>query len=531
MSRAVLPCADLRAALPGVRELARSPSAPPYSELPPRALLRYALAAQALGLFLLTCHILLVKESIWLFPLALAALAWLYANAPLAGLAAYFQILLYQNLLISIFSPGMTYSPNFVALQGTNFIALAVMAVIAANRLLTPTWRGRVGGVVLTVLIALAATAFYTLIGAAKEGLTSAMVYFREFTSPAFAILVGLDVGRRWGYRTVGLCLLIGAALAIVVGVIEYCVPIEYYSLTNAVAFMQLKWSAQPQGNTFYVPEDIVKHYTGAFFNVTGASTGVGSLTSFRFGGPIENPISYAYVLAVIGLVGVSLRRSGWLLAVLPLLILIGVKGALLLVAFSFVLWVIWQAGRSKPLLVASGVALAVAYTGYGIVTGLSSNDFHVIGFLGGVHGLLANPIGHGIGVGGNLSANANAGFKWTGEGGFTSAGADFAVESAVGVLIYQMGLASIAVFAMFVALLRAAPIGLAVIRNGRARMTTRRQDVLFLAMAMVVVNGIFQEEAYAPYAAGLLALLCGIVIANGTRPSLIRSPVSRRLA
>ena len=62
--------------------------------------------------------------------------------------------------------------------------------------------------------------------------------------------------------------------------------------------------------------------------------------------------------------------------------------------------------------------------------------------------------------------------------------------------------------------------------RNGVARMTPRRQDVLFLAMAMVVVNGIFQEEAYAPYAAGLLALLCGIVVTNGARPSLlVRQP------
>ncbi len=292
---------------------------------------------------------------------------------------------------------------------------------------------------------------------------------------------------------------------------------------------MQLKNYMQPVGNTFYVPQDIVQHYTGAFFNLTGADTGVGSLTSFRFGGPIENPISYAYILAVIGLVGVSLRRSGWLVLVLPLLILIGVKGALVLVAFSFALWAVWRAWRSKRMLVASGVALMVVYTAYGIATGLSNNDFHVLGFLGGVRGLLANPIGHGIGVGGNLSANANAGFKWTGQGGFTSIGPDFALESAVGVLIYQMGLAAVAVFAVFAALLRAAPIGVAVVRNGVARLMTRRQDVLFLALAMIVVNGIFQEEAYAPYAAGVLTLLCGVVVANGTRPSLTLSSASRR--
>ncbi len=225
MSRAAVPYTEMRAAFPTARGAARRPAVPAYSELSDRAVLRYALASQALGLLLLACHVLLVKQSIWMFPVALAALAWLYANAPLAGLTVYFQILLYQNIAIAVFSPSMKYMPDFVALQGTNFVALAVMAVIALNRLLTPSWRARVGGVVLTVLIALAAAALYTLIGAAKEGPTSALVYFREFTSPAFAVLVGLDVGRKWGYRTIGLCLLVSAVLAIVLGVVEYLHP------------------------------------------------------------------------------------------------------------------------------------------------------------------------------------------------------------------------------------------------------------------------------------------------------------------
>jgi hypothetical protein len=496
-------------------------SVPPYSELPAGTVLRYALGSQALGLLLLTFHIVLVRESIWLFPVVMAVLIWLYSNAPLAGLIVYFQILLYQNVLISIFSPGMQYMPDFVALQGTNFVALSVIAIVALSRLMTPSWRFRVGGIITTILIALIVMALYTLVGVAKEGLTSALVYFREFTSPAFAVLIGLDVGRKWGYRSVGLCFLVSSALAIVIGVIEYSIPIEYYGLTNAVQFMQLKSFTTPKNNIFYMPQDIVKYYTGTYLNISGADSVVSSITGFRFGGPIENPISYAYILAIIGLVGVSLRRSGWLLAVLPLLVLIGVKGALLLVVLSFVLWFIWQVTRNKRVLVASGVALMIAYTGYGIVTGLAVDDFHVLGFLGGVRSLISDPIGHGIGVGGNLSANANAGFRWTGEGGFARMGPDFALESAVGVLIYQMGVASVFVFAIFIALLRAAPMGLVTVGNGIRRTTSRRQDLLFLAVAMIVVNGIFQEEAYAPYAAGLLALLSGIAVANGRRPQL----------
>ena len=89
----------------------------------------------------------------------------------------------------------------------------------------------------------------------------------------------------------------------------------------------------------------------------------------------------------------------------LPLLLVIGSKGALIvrvlvtpdvpcsascLRMFRTPLWYFV-------------VALAI-YACAGIAVGIRAGDYHVIGFLGGLNGFLANPLGRGIGAGGNLS-------------------------------------------------------------------------------------------------------------------------------
>ena len=313
--------------------------------------------------------------------------------------------------------------------------------------------------------------------------------------------------------------------LAIGLGLIEYFDPLDYYTWTNEVTYYQLKYTTEPQD--YYVPADIVRHLTAAFMNISGGSTRNSSLTSFRIGSSIITPTSFAYLLSVVSLVAVSLRRGSWLLVTVPMLFVLGVKGALLLLIISLILWWIWQLTCSKPMLIVSGVILAIGYVTFGITTGLDNADYHVVGFLGGVHGFMANPLGHGLGVGGNQSAAAQAGFKMDGPGGFTHVGADFALESAVGVLLYQTGIASSLVFAVFIAVLSAGPLG--ELRGNQLR--PLRQDIMFFAVATIMVNGVFQEEAYAPYAAGLIMLLCSCAIANGRRPHAVYKSVVRRFA
>jgi hypothetical protein len=491
-----------------------------YAELSGASATRFALKWQVFGLLLMACHVILTKQSLFLAPLMLLLMAWLYANAPLAGLIVYLQILIYQNWIIGLLSQGMDRDTTFVVLQGTNFVALVLMAMIAWTRLTVPAWRS-LRPILLTIVVAIGLAAIYWAIGAAKEGITSASIYFRATTAMIFAVLVGLDLGRIYSYRTIAIGFLVSVALSLALDVAEVAAPETYYDATNAVAFMNLKTVNDPKYDAFYTPKDIMFHNEVILFNLSGSDDS--SSVQHRFIGTIMHPISNAYIIAAAALIAWSVSYGALLLLIIPLLLLSSVKGATLLVICSMVLWYVWASTRSRWFLGICATVLLVCYVGFGIAFGQDAGDFHVIGFLGGFNSLFSAPLGHGIGVGGNLSQNAEAGFKWQ---QFQQGGATFALESAVGVLFYQMGVASAAVFAVFLTLLRMARF------DTPGRRVMHRHHLMFIVLATVAANGIFQEEAYAPTAAGLFTMLCAIIIANGSRvPTPLNSMSQSSLA
>ena len=494
----------------------------PYAELPTGTAIRHAIKWQIVGLLLLAGHVMLTKQSVAFFPLTLILLGVLYFYAPLAGLLVYFQLLLFQNWIIALFAPNMV-PMTFTLLQGTNFGAITILACIGLTRLMTPVWeREKIIAQALWVVgIAMFLAIGYGGLGTLKEGPTSAAIYFREFMGPVFAMVVGLDVARVWGFKTVVTGFLVSAATTIIIALVELTIPLDYYSWINASSFYNLKASCCQYKVKMYSAADVLAGANANWFNISGNEST--SATSFRFGSTILHAISYAYVLAVVSFAAISLRRSVWLVITIPLMFIIGVKGAAILFISTVLLWWTWTLSRSTIFVVTCGLMLTVGYIGYGLLHGIEVGDYHVIGFLGGVNGFMHNPFGHGLGVGGNLSANAATdaggyGVNWTGQGGFQAAGADFAVESAVGVLIYQMGIGSLAIFAVFIIMLKEAPF----LKLRRPR--PRRYDIWYFALAAVMVNGVFQEEAYAPTGAGLIALFCAMLIVNEHRQAVVLS-------
>lgn len=482
----------------------------PCAELSPGAAVRFTLKWQMVGLLLMVSHVLLVRQSLVLAPLAILGAAWLYANAPLAGFVVFLQILLYQNWIIGLLSTGMDRDSTFVVLQGTNFSLIVIMAIIAWTRVLTPKWH-TLRPILFVVMLAIVVAVAYTLFGSMKAGFVSASTYFRNTTAMLFAVIVGLDLGRIYGYRTIAMAFLVSVAFSMLLGYVEALAPESYYDATNATSFMAIKNSNDPRFSTFFSAKDIVQHNTATLFNITGSES---TISQLRFQGTVMHPISYAYVLAAAGLVAWSIGQTGWLWLLVPLLVLTGVKGAVLMFFSSIILWTVWSLSRSKQFLAIVGTVMMVMYVGFGLTFGAENGDFHVLGFMGGWNGFLADPLGHGIGVGGNLSGQANAGFQWK---EFQRGGSsDFALESAVGVLLYQMGVASVAVFAVFVMLLWKAPFQI----PAYGRRLLHRHSLMFIVLATVAVNGVFQEEAYAPTAAGIFTLLCAVIIANGNRPT-----------
>jgi hypothetical protein len=155
------------------------------------------------------------------------------------------------------------------------------------------------------------------------------------------------------------------------------------------------------------------------------------------------------------------------------------------------------------------GLAALVVYAGFGIHLGLEIGDYHVIGFMGGWNGFLQQPLGRGLGAGGNLGDNF-ASIDWSAA---QQAGAiDGAAESAVGVLLYQMGVAALVPLTFYFM------IGLKAWRL-YARSGILPQGLVAFGIFVVLTNGLFQEEAlFAPPALGLLICLAGLVIGNAVR-------------
>jgi hypothetical protein len=155
--------------------------------------------------------------------------------------------------------------------------------------------------------------------------------------------------------------------------------------------------------------------------------------------------------------------------------------------------------------------ALLVAYIAVAIPTGIRAGDYHVIGFMGGLKGFLKDPIGHGIGVGGNLSVNMTA-IDWS---RFQQQGeTDVAVESAVGVLLYQMGVAGALLLALQFWIARKA-------WTFYAQSGSRIFGAVSLGLLSILANGFFQEEAlFAPLALGIVLALTGLLLGRSYRPA-----------
>jgi O-antigen ligase len=154
-----------------------------------------------------------------------------------------------------------------------------------------------------------------------------------------------------------------------------------------------------------------------------------------------------------------------------------------------------------------------VAFAAIAIPIGLQIGDYHVIGLMGGWHGFLDKPFGRGLGIGGNLSEGYFS-IDWSAA---QQAGTiDGAVESAIGVLLYQMGIAALVPLGFYFAMALKA-------WRSYASSGNLTQGLAGFGVMVVLLNGMFQEEAlFAPPALGLVLSLTGLVIGSRIRMETI---------
>ena len=431
---------------------------------------------------------------------------------------AYIYVLtanIFQNLFVTILSAGYDEIAEIEPLKLYSVVATGVVWFVVAGRFwLAPSAYSPLAGKVVRVssLVLVVACVYYA------AGLTidprSATIYMRNVAIPIFLLQTFVLLASRHRIAAPQFVAVALGAL-IVCGYFELFARDAWLTVTNAKHYLSLVYASRllstqeisAAAKRGMVVTNILDYTSTSLFN--SALLADLDIKVQRLIGPNFHPISFGYLLASLSAFAAAHRRYGLTALALPLLMMTSAKGPILLCLFTIAFEEAVR--RRHERLAAAG--LAAALVGYGLVallTGIASGDYHVLGLLGGLRGFLENPIGHSLGEGGNLSVPVFAAIDWS---KYQSEGAaDIAVESAVGVMFYQLGVAAFGAVAFYLWLIRL---------TWRLHAQTRAPALAFAvgAMATILINGFFQEEAwFSPLALGLVLGLTGLSLGAADR-------------
>ena len=432
---------------------------------------------------------------------------------PMAPLVVVFAIL-FQNLFVSLLSGYLTGQDDYNFVRGYNFLTMMIVWLWLFGHYAI-NWRrfsSAANRVMLAGLIAFALIGFYLLLGMAKNP-TGAIIYLRNIITPMVLFQIFFLTALRSHQPMVPFFVAV-TLIVIGLGYIEMLDRRLWLDLTNgwrlwelgaegAVKNLVLDKEAQETGRVVVHLLDTMKV---AFLNTP--LLGDHSFTILRMNGPNIHAISYSYALGFLAIMMLMNRRWYLALPMVPLMLLASAKGAMILLFLAFCALL---ARKLFGAMVAfAGLVLVLAtYVVIGIVLGLKIGDYHVLGFMGGLYNFFGDPLGNGLGNGGNLVSNFQK-LDWP---AYQAAGrTPVAMESAVGVMLHQMGVAAFGLLAVYCWLAW---------QTYKVSFKSQIQlhSVASFALIIVLVNGIFQEEAiFSPLALGLIMGLNGHILGSVMR-------------
>lgn len=449
---------------------------------------------------------------------SLIGIAIVLAVPACAPLIAIF-VLLFQNLFVSILSSYLSSPSELEFIKGYNFLLCSVMwlVTLVLYVLQQRNHSTQINRIMGWSIVTLGVIMVYYAMGFVHNALASS-IYLRNIVLPLLLFQLALITTATFEIRITPFLVGIGIAMFFC-GYLELLFRDFWLTITNGYEFWhfdELKathsgvWEAEMRA-TGNVPVDLKDRFKFSFLN-TPLLEDLGLTEILRIFGPNMSPVSFGYGVGFFCLFLFSVGRPLLAVSALPLLVLCSVKGALIMTLFVGAGWIGTRLiGPVVTLLI--GLLVLVIYVIVAIQVGLQIGDYHVIGFMGGWNGFLQNPLGRGLGIGGNLSDGFFA-IDWS--AAQRAGTVDGAVESATGVLLFQMGIFALAPLGFYVAMAMKAWRLYAYSGN-------LTQGLASLGVLVVLVNGFFQEEAlFAPPALGLVLCLTGLVIGNHIRSQAI---------
>jgi len=414
--------------------------------------------------------------------------------------------LLLQNAFIAAVLPLLGNPDNFSILLGTDFAIPVLLALFYG-----PVWLklrrnlpAESQALLLWLIIFFIVVVAYTGLGALSVSLTSTLVYARVYFTGGLMLILGVVFGLRLPFGFIFNLARIVTVLLTGWAVVEYFFAYGLYDLFHVMQFFNLKLSSFSDTFTYASVAELISNQTSSYLNLSG-QFGL-NIELLRLMGPNLHPISYAYALAFCALTSFIGRRSVLTGLCLMLEVLIGAKGPLVMTLLALALSLFYARTRNRRWLLAVLVGSLTLFVIVGLIYGIRSEDYHVVGLLGGLNGFLHNPLGHGIGVGGNMSTlgMTEANFSL-----FQGYGADFALESGFGVMLYQIGIGAVAFYIFYWKLWKS------VWKATVFFAAEPRLVVIPIVLAFLVANSVFQEEVFSPTAWGLWLLLSGLLLAR----------------
>jgi len=424
---------------------------------------------------------------------------------------------LFQNLFVSLMTGFIQGEDDFDIIRAYNFLLLCtVWLVIAA--LYLARWNRRPRGLdpyVRASFAVLVAIGLYFLVGFVFNGMT-AVIYLRNIVTPVLFFQICLVLFASQPVKLTSMLTSAGV-LAMLCGYFEFLNRDTWLYWTNGYAYWELasgpNWATlaydKMAAETGVVASRLTDTFTIDFFNSPLVS-GLG-IEMMRIFGPNMHAISFAYALSFFTMF--TLYRGRFLLAALffVLAFLCNAKGPLILMLLAMASWAVFRLFGARLAFALHALALA-GYAVIGVVLGLRMGDYHVLGLMSALHEFPLNPIGHGIGSGGNLSPSFEL-IDWpTAQ---ATGRTLFPVESSIGVLMYQMGIAAFGIVAFYC-------------WTAWRVMTIARETgnslhaAAALSLLVMVTNGLFQEEAFfSPLALALYLGIAGMILGAAVRTGL----------
>jgi hypothetical protein len=469
-----------------------------------------ALIITALPVVAHTVHPLLGIASVLVLAGGCAALS------PSCAIVTILCAFIFQNLVVSIVSDRILSPDDFDVIRSYNFFILCITWLVVAWRFLTEGQENQVYRFIKITTGVMVLIGAYLVIGYALYGFT-AVVYLRNIASPLLfsqiCLICFAQTHIRLGPALTGIGLIV-----LYCGFVEFFYREEWLYFTNGHAFWSLNagpnWQTMAYDKAARETGKVVAGLTDTFrvefFNSPLlADFGVDMMRLF---GPNMHSISFAYCLSFF--TTFALYRGRLVQAVLffVLMFLSNAKGPIIMFLMVGGSWMVFRLFGAR-MAFCLHVAGLCAYAVIGAVVGLQIGDFHVLGLMSGLHEFVVNPVGHGLGAGGNYSSEF-ATIDWPTAQALGRT--PFPVESSVGVLLYQMGVFALVVIAVYVWI------------AWRVMMLARvTQNSLHAAAALsllsIVANGLFQEEAYFSLLTLAIFLgLAGMVLGAGIRTQVI---------